>query len=94
MIKYIGTNELKSYHAGGYAPLHVILKEPHARIADHKPTLPSNIIFEIPLPIHEQSQLRNITNNNATIIISQRVYIMKHVLQIIPHKHMRTTTTT
>ena len=49
MIEDVGTDELKRYHTSGRAPLHVILKEPHAWIAYNKPALPSQIVLKIPL---------------------------------------------
>ena len=52
MIENVGTNKLKRYHAGGCAPLQVILEQPHAWIADHKPGLPSQVVFQISFQTH------------------------------------------
>ena len=45
MIEDVGTDELKRYHTSGRAPLHVILKEPHAWITNHEPGLPSSVVL-------------------------------------------------
>lgn len=45
MIEDVGSDELKCYHTGPDAHAQVILKEPHAWIADHEPALPSDVIF-------------------------------------------------
>ena len=47
MIEDVGSYELKSYHAGPDWHVQMVLKEPHAWIADHKTALPSEIILEI-----------------------------------------------
>ena len=45
MIEDVGSDELERYHASGCAPLHVILKEPHAWITNHEPGLPSSVVL-------------------------------------------------
>ena len=45
MVEDVGSDELKRYHTSGCVPLHVILKEPHAWIANHEPCLPPNVVF-------------------------------------------------
>lgn len=52
VIKYVGSDKLKCYHTGPDAHAQVILKEPHARIADNKSALPSDVIFQIAVHLH------------------------------------------
>lgn len=49
MVEDVASYELKCYHTRPDAPAEIILKEPHARVADNKPALPSDVIFQIPV---------------------------------------------
>ena len=51
----VGSNELKRDHAAGGAPLHVILKKPHAGITNDESTLPSNVVLEVTFA-HQSTQ--------------------------------------
>lgn len=52
MIEDVAAYELKCYHTCPDAPAKIILKEPHARVADHKPALPSDVIFQVTIHLH------------------------------------------
>lgn len=52
VIKDVGSDELKSNHAPQRAPSKIILEVPHARIANHEPALPSDVILQISVHRH------------------------------------------
>ena len=60
MIEDVGSYELKSYHAGPDWHVEMVLKEPHAWIADHKSALPSDVIFEVSVHISRQRLVKTL----------------------------------
>jgi hypothetical protein len=72
--KYVGSYELKCYHAHGDAPFKDILKQPQARVADYETSLPPDVVLNVSsqhtIIIVTSIRLRNYLSDHESIVFT------------------------